>query len=417
MFFKKLGLQAELLSAVTAKGYKHPTPIQSRTIPVILNGSDVLAGAHTGTGKTAAFTLPILQSLNREAVSGYGPRALILTPTRELAVQVRESVSIYGKNLQLRSAVIYGGVGIYSQIKQLRRGVDIIVATPGRLLDHTNRGTLDLSTIEILVLDEADRMLDMGFIDDIRRIIKLLPHKRQNLFFFATYSDNVKNLANSILNNPKFIEVTRRNTAVETVTQLIHPVARTEKRRLLTHLIKEGELNRVLVFTRTKHGANRLSQQLTNDGITATAIHSDKSQSARSRALADFKKGVVRILVATDIASRGLDINYLPHVINFDLPAVPEDYIHRIGRTGRAGAKGTALSLVSADEKKQLNNIQRLMGYNIHVEMISGFNMEEANLEGTFVRRRNTNYFRKKTNSSGKNDWRKWKGKSYRKWA
>src|SRR3989304_1374947 len=344
MPFASLGLMAELLRAVEAQGYKNPTPIQSKTIPVVLSGRDVLAVAQTGTGKTAAFTLPMLQLLSRTPAKGRHPRALVLTPTRELAAQVGESVATYGKHLPIRSTVVYGGVGIVPQIGRLSRSVDVLVATPGRLLDHAGRRTVDLSKVEILVLDEADRMLDMGFIHDIKRIIKLLPVKRQNLLFSATYTDEVRRLADGLLHSPEMIEVARRNTAAETVTQVVHPVGSTRKRELLSHLIKTNDWRRVLVFTRTKHGASKLADQLSTDGVSATAIHGNKSQAARTKALSDFKRGAVRTLVATDIASRGLDIDSLPHVVNYELPNVPEDYIHRIGRTGRAGAEGGGAS-------------------------------------------------------------------------
>ncbi len=377
MSFERLGLQAELLDAVAAEGYTSPTPIQARAIPVILEGRDVLGGAQTGTGKTAAFALPILQLLNK-GERGRLPRALILTPTRELAAQVEESVRTYGRKLPLRSTVIYGGVGINPQIDALRRGVDILVATPGRLLDHAGQGTLNLSRVEILVLDEADRMLDMGFIHDIRRILKLLPHKRQNLLFSATYSNEIKSLADGLLHEPELIEVARRNTAAETVTHVVHPVGHTRKRELLSHLIKGGDWKRVLVFTRTKHGANRLANQLMSDGVSATAIHGNKSQAARTRALAEFKSGAVRTLVATDIAARGLDIDSLPHVVNYELPNIPEDYVHRIGRTGRAGANGKALSLVCLEEEELLTNIQKVLQHKIHVEKVPGFEQESA---------------------------------------
>ncbi|MBI1911121.1 MAG: DEAD/DEAH box helicase [Deltaproteobacteria bacterium] len=381
MSFESLGLKAELLSAVQAQGYTCPTPVQAKTIPVILEGRDVLAGAQTGTGKTAAFTLPMLHLLSNTqqgTPKGRAPRALVLTPTRELAAQVAESVKTYGTNLRLYSTVVYGGVNINPQIDQLRRGVDILVATPGRLLDHAGQRTVNLSKIEILVLDEADRMLDMGFIHDIKRIMKLLPPKRLNLLFSATYNDDIKRLADGILRNPELIEVARRNTAAETVSQVVHPVGQTRKRELLVHLINEGNWQQALVFTRTKHGANRLATQLLKDGINSTAIHGNKSQAARTKALADFKSGSVRILVATDIAARGLDIDSLPHVVNFDLPNVPEDYVHRIGRTGRAGATGIALSLVSAEERDLLKNIQRLLGRNIQVQEITGFKHEAS---------------------------------------
>ncbi len=373
MKFEELGLQAELLRAVSAEGYTTPTPVQARTIPVVLKGLDVLAGAQSGTGKTAAFTLPMLQLLDQSGGRGRFPRALVLAPTRELAVQVAESVRTYGRHMPLRSTVVFGGVGINQQIDKLRRGVDVLVATPGRLLDHVSKRTVNLSKVEILVLDEADRMLDMGFIHDIKRILKLLPARRQKLLFSATYSDEIKALADGLLHNPEVIEVARRNTAAETVTQVVHPVGHTRKRELLSHLIREGNWERVLVFTRTKHGANRLANQLLKDGISATAIHSNKSQAARTKALADFKRGAVRTLVATDIAARGLDIDRLPHVVNFELPNVAEDYIHRIGRTGRAGTEGVALSLVCREEQYLLKNIQRMLRHDIPVRQIENF--------------------------------------------
>jgi ATP-dependent RNA helicase RhlE len=373
MKFDELGLQAELLRAVSAQGYTTPTPVQARTIPVVLERRDVFAGAQTGTGKTAAFTLPMLQLLAEGGTRERFPRALVLTPTRELAAQVAESTRTYGRHMNLRSAVVFGGVGINPQIEKLRRGVDILVATPGRLLDHVSRRTVNLSRVEILVLDEADRMLDMGFIHDIKKILKLLPVKRQNLLFSATYTDEIRTLADGFLKDPEMVEVARRNTAAETVTQLVHPVGHTRKRELLSHLITEGDWNRVLVFTRTKHGANRLANQLLKDGISATAIHGNKSQTARTKALADFKRGAVRTRVATDIAARGLDIDSLPHVVNFELPHVPEDYVHRIGRTGRAGAEGTALSLVCREERHLLKNIQRVLHRDIPVRMVEGF--------------------------------------------
>ncbi|MBI5184949.1 MAG: DEAD/DEAH box helicase [Nitrospinae bacterium] len=386
MSFDQLGLQAELLSAVAKQGYTSPTPIQAKAIPVILQGRDVMAGAQTGTGKTAAFTLPILQLLSQNAAKERRPRALVLTPTRELAAQVRESVVTYGKGMRLRSTVIFGGVGINPQIGDLRRGVDIVVATPGRLLDHAGQRTVDLSRIEILVLDEADRMLDMGFIHDIKRIIKLLPVKRQNLLFSATYTNEIKSLADGLLHNPELIEVARRSAAAENVTQVVHSVPQLRKRALLTHLIKEGDWSQVLVFTRTKHGANKLAKQLMSDGVSATAIHGNKSQAARTSALADFKKGAVRTLVATDIAARGLDIDSLPHVVNYDLPHVPEDYVHRIGRTGRAGANGMALSLVCNEEQGLLAGIQRLLQRKIKVEEAAGFNYEHVSSGSPAIR-------------------------------
>jgi len=375
MSFEQLGLRAELLRAVRAQGYTTPTPIQKQAIPVVLEGGDVLAGAQTGTGKTAAFTLPLLQRLSENSPrrKTRHPRALVLTPTRELAAQVSESVGVYGEHLTQRHTVIFGGVGINPQISKLRQGVDILVATPGRLLDHVGQGTLDLSCIEILVLDEADRMLDMGFIHDIRKILKLLPKQRQNLLFSATYSNEIKLLADKLLNKPKLIEVARRNTAAETVEQSVYRVDRKRKRELLSKLINDGGWYQVLVFTRTKHGANRLAEQLSKDGINSAAIHGNKSQSARTRALAGFKSGDVQCLVATDIAARGIDIDRLPHVVNYELPNVAEDYVHRIGRTGRAGEEGEAISLVSSDEVKLLKQIQRLIKRELPVIEVEGF--------------------------------------------
>ena len=378
MSFETLGLSADMLRAVSEEGYTVPTPVQQQAIPYILQGRDVLAGAQTGTGKTAAFTLPLLQRLSTGPapahVKGRKPiRALVLTPTRELASQVEESVRIYGKYLSLTSAVIFGGVNINPQFTMLRKGVDILVATPGRLLDHLGQGSLDLSSVETLILDEADRMLDMGFIRDIRRVIAVLPKKRQNLMFSATYSDEIRALAESLLANPASVEVARRNTPAETVSQRIFPVDRERKRELLSGLIRGGDWRQVLVFTRTKHGANRLAKQLEQDGITTAAIHGNKSQAARTKALAGFKNGEVRVLVATDIAARGLDIDMLPHVVNFELPNVPEDYVHRIGRTGRAGAEGEAISLVCVDENDFLRGIERLLKRNFLREVIPGF--------------------------------------------
>ena len=361
MSFESLGLMPELTRALAERGYSEPTPVQARVIPEILAGRDLLAGAQTGTGKTAGFTLPILQLLNGNAHPPKAPRALVLVPTRELAAQVNESVRAYGKHLRLRTQVIFGGVGINPQIEGLRRGTDILVATPGRLLDHAQQGTVDLSRVQILVLDEADRMLDMGFIADIRRVIKLLPKQRQNLLFSATYSDDIRKLAQNLLHQPVEIEVARRNAAVDTVEQRAYMVQKDQKRALLSHLIHDGDWSQVLVFTRTKHGANRLTKQLQDDGIEAAAIHGNKSQSARTQALANFKRFDVRALVATEVASRGLDIKELPHVVNYELPNVPEDYVHRIGRTGRAGATGIAVSLVAQDEAGLLKDIEKVL--------------------------------------------------------
>ncbi len=377
MSFDTLGLSAELLRAVGEQGYTEPTPIQRKAIPIILEGRDVMAGAQTGTGKTAGFTLPLLQRLNlNPPKNGRRPvRALVLTPTRELAAQVGDSVKTYGRHLDLRSAVIFGGVKINPQIDKLRRGVDVLVATPGRLLDHASQRTVDLSQVEVLVLDEADRMLDMGFIHDIRKVLALLPAKgaRQNLLFSATFSEEIKQLAGNLLNSPELIEVARRNSTAERIEQVVHPVDKSRKRELLSHMIGSHNWRQVLVFTRTKHGANRLAQQLDRDGLSASAIHGNKSQGARTRALADFKSGRLRVLVATDIAARGLDIDQLPHVVNFELPNVPEDYVHRIGRTGRAGNEGVAVSLVCVDEHKLLRDIERLLKREIPKVVLEGY--------------------------------------------
>jgi len=374
MSFQDLGLSAELVRAVADKGYVEPTPVQRQAIPEILAGRDIMAGAQTGTGKTAGFTLPLLQRLaDGGPRSGRRVRALILTPTRELAAQVGESVAAYGRHLPLRSAVIFGGVKIGPQIARLRAGVDVLVATPGRLLDHVGQKTLDLSAVEILVLDEADRMLDMGFIHDIRRVLGLLPAGRQNLLFSATFPDAIKRLADDLLDAPSMIEVARRNAPAERVAQVVHPVDRERKRALLSKLISEGAWRQVLVFTRTKHGANRLAKQLGSDGIHAAAIHGNKSQAARTRALAEFKSGEVRVLVATDIAARGLDIDQLPHVVNFELPNVAEDYVHRIGRTGRAGREGEAVSLVCVDEQGLLRGIEQLLKRELPKVVVEGF--------------------------------------------
>jgi ATP-dependent RNA helicase RhlE len=376
MSFDSLGLSAALLRAVHEQGYTEPTPIQARVIPVVLAGHDVMAGAQTGTGKTAGFSLPLLQRLMSGAAPQDGrrrPRALVLTPTRELAAQVDESVRAYGKHLPLSSAVIFGGVSINPQISLLRRGVDILVATPGRLLDLAQQRAVDLRGIEIFVLDEADRMLDMGFLPDIRRVIGLLPAERQNLLFSATFPDDIRALANKMLRSPVSVEVGQRNATADKIEQAVYFVERAEKRPVLSWLIGSNRWSQVLVFTRTKHGANRLAEQLERDGLTAAAIHGNKSQGARTRALADFKSGAVRVLVATDIAARGIDIDDLPHVVNFDLPEVPEHYVHRIGRTGRAGKEGFALSLVSADDRPLLKGIERLLGRRLTVRTLEGY--------------------------------------------
>ena len=377
MSFENLGLAQPILKAISEAGYETPTPIQLQAIPAVLSGTDLLAGAQTGTGKTAGFTLPLLHLM-----SGAGKprpqeprrvRALILTPTRELAAQVEESVRTYSKYLPLRSMVIFGGVGMNPQIDALRRGVDILVATPGRLLDHHQQGTVDLSHVEYFVLDEADRMLDMGFIHDIRRVLAILPAKKQSLLFSATFSDEIKALAERLLNQPKSIEVARRNATADTVEQVVHPVDRDRKKELLAHLITSNNWFQVLVFTRMKHGANRLVEFLQKHDITAMAIHGNKSQSARTRALSEFKSGDLQVLVATDIAARGIDIDQLPHVVNFELPNVPEDYVHRIGRTGRAGSEGRAISLVCIDEEGFLADIERLIKRPIPREMVKGY--------------------------------------------
>lgn len=375
MTFDDLGLSTELLQAVSKQGYSQPTPIQANAIPAVLKGSDVLAAAQTGTGKTAGFTLPLLQRLSKaRPASGRRPvRALILTPTRELAAQVGESVRCYGAHLPLRSTIIFGGVSIRPQLNALRQGVDILIATPGRLLDHVGQGTVNLSQVETLILDEADRMLDMGFIHDIRKILALLPKKRQNLLFSATFSNDIKKLAGGFMNRPELIEVARQNTAAESVNQIVHRVDKKRKRALLSYLIGSQNWQQVLVFTRTKHGANRLSGQLEKDGLSSAAIHGNKSQGARTKALADFKKGKVRVLVATDIAARGLDIDQLPYVVNFELPNVAEDYVHRIGRTGRAGHEGHAASLVSTDEASLLKGIEKLLKNKIPEQQIEGY--------------------------------------------
>jgi ATP-dependent RNA helicase RhlE len=377
MTFDELGLSEPLLRAVEEKGYTEPSPIQAEAIPAVLSGRDVMAAAQTGTGKTAGFTLPILQLLHENgSLHPHRIRALVLTPTRELAAQVAESVDTYGAHLPLKSTVVFGGVKINPQIQRLRKGVDILVATPGRLLDLHQQGEVNFRDLEILVLDEADRMLDMGFIHDIRRILKLLPERRQNLLFSATFVQEIRELTNSILRDPLEVEVSPPNATADLVEQWVHPVDKKRKTALLKELVVDNDWQQVLVFSRTKHGANRLAQNLDKAGIDAAAIHGNKSQSARTRALAGFKEGRIRVLVATDIAARGLDIAQLPQVVNFDLPNVPEDYVHRIGRTGRAGAAGRAYSLVSADEIKQLNGIEQLIQRHLTRDYIPGFEPE-----------------------------------------
>ncbi|WP_341906310.1 DEAD/DEAH box helicase [Polaromonas sp. YR568] len=381
MTFEELNLAPAILKAVLEQGYDTPTPIQAQAIPAVLAGGDLLGGAQTGTGKTAAFTLPLLQRLsseprltNRRGVNAV--RALIMTPTRELAAQVEESVRTYGKYLDLTSMVMFGGVGMGAQIEKLRRGVDILVATPGRLLDHASQGTLDLSQVQILVLDEADRMLDMGFIHDIKKVLALVPKQKQSLLFSATFSDEIRELANGLLKNPESIQVTPRNTTVQRITQTIHPVGRSKKKALLTHIINEHNWSQVLVFTRTKFGANNVAEHLTKQGIPAMALHGNKSQTARTQALADFKSGTIRALVATDIAARGIDIDELPHVVNYEIPNVSEDYVHRIGRTGRAGNSGEAVSLVCLDEEGFMQDIERFTKQTIEKVIVPGFEAE-----------------------------------------
>jgi len=381
MTFDELNLAPAILKAVREQGYDTPTPIQAQAIPAILEGHDLLGGAQTGTGKTAAFTLPLLHKLN--AGSGKtnkfgkdGVAALVLAPTRELAAQVEESIRTYGKYLQLTSTVIFGGVGMNPQVDRIKRGVDILVATPGRLLDLQQQGNLDLSTVEILVLDEADRMLDMGFLPDVKKILALMPREKQSLLFSATFSDEIRDLANSLLRNPQSIQVTPRNTTVQRITQVVHPVGRSKKKQLLAHIIQEHNWSQVLVFTRTKFGANNVAEFLTKNGIQAMALHGNKSQSARTQALAGFKSGDIRALVATDIAARGIDIDELPHVVNYEIPNVPEDYVHRIGRTGRAGNEGAAVSFVCLDEEGWMQEIERFTKQSIPSVTVEGFGPE-----------------------------------------
>jgi|TARA_B100001146_G_scaffold139299_1_gene122230 ATP-dependent RNA helicase RhlE len=373
MSFNNLGLSFELKKSIEDKGYTNPSDVQLQAIPSILKGNDIMAGAQTGTGKTAAFALPILQRLQNDESKRRRVRALVLVPTRELAAQVGDSFRDYGNNLRFRTSTLFGGVNINTQINKLRKGVDIVVATPGRLLDHLNQKTLDLSELEVFVLDEADRMLDMGFIRDIKKVLKYLPKKKQNLLFSATFPKEIKALADNLLNSPKMIQVASSNSTVDKVVQVVYPVDKDKKRGLLAHCIKEEGWFQVLVFSKTKHGANKLAVQLTKEGIDAVAFHGNKSQAARTRALKDFKDGKTQVLVATDIAARGIDIHLLPQVVNFDLPYVPEDYIHRIGRTARAGQEGKAVSLVSADEHKLLFDIEKLLKYEIQRKIIQGF--------------------------------------------
>jgi len=417
MSFTKLGLNADILKAIDEQGYTTPTPIQKEAIPVIMQKEDVLAAAQTGTGKTAGFTLPMLNMLSTKSVKkGNKPyiKALILTPTRELASQVADNINSYSKYLPIKTAVIFGGVGINPQKAVLRKGVDIVIATPGRLLDHISQETIDLSRVEFLVLDEADRMLDMGFIHDIKKVLSYLPSHRQNLLFSATFSDDIKKLAGRFLNNPKTIEVAKRNTSSSQVEQVVHYVQKDKKRSLLSFLIHTQELKQVLVFARTKHGANRLSEYLKNQNISAAAIHGGKSQGARTKALADFKANEIRVLVATDIAARGIDIELLPNVINFELPNMPEDYVHRIGRTGRAGNNGIAISLVCDEESVYLRDIEKLIKKDIEVKQIEGMTVSRLkaptktkssdNSKNKSSNRNNKQRDRKQENRSSKND-------------
>ena len=381
MNFEELNLAPAIQKAVLEQGYVTPTPIQAQAIPAVLAGQDLLAGAQTGTGKTAAFTLPILHKLTmsrsvENKFGVYGIRALVLTPTRELAAQVEESVRTYGKYLQLTSAVIFGGVGMNPQIERIQKGVDILVATPGRLLDLEQQGELDLSTVQILVLDEADRMLDMGFIHDVKKVLALVPKEKQSLLFSATFSDEIRELANGLLKNPQSIQVTPRNTTVQRISQIVHPVGRGKKKALLAHIINEHNWSQVLVFTRTKFGANNVAEYLTKNGINAMALHGNKSQTARTQALAGFKSGEIRALVATDIAARGIDIDDLPHVVNYEIPNISEDYVHRIGRTGRAGSSGEAVSLVSLDEEGFMKEIELFTNQQVPVVPVEGFGPE-----------------------------------------
>lgn len=406
MSFESLGLSTELVRAVSEKGYTVPTPIQLQAIPHILDGRDLMGAAQTGTGKTAGFTLPLLQRLmeSQKTHPGRRPlRALVITPTRELAAQVAESIETYGRYLPLKSTVVFGGVSINPQKQKLIRGVDILTATPGRLLDHVGQRSVDLSQVELLVLDEADRMLDMGFIHDIRKLLNLLPKHKQTLLFSATFADDIKKLANGLLNSPALVEVARQNTAVEAIQQRVHPVDKKHKRELLSHLISSGDWKQVLVFNRTKHGANKLAEQLNKDGINSSAIHGNKSQGARTRALAEFKSGKVRVLVATDIAARGLDINQLPHVVNFELPNIPEDYVHRIGRTGRAGNGGEAVSLVCVDELKLLRDIEKVINREIPKTVIEGFQPDPSIKPEPIQRGRASNQGKPRRSNQGNN--------------
>ena len=418
MSFNKLGLSPALLKAIQDKGYTKPSEIQKEAIPEILKGNDILAGAQTGTGKTAAFALPILHTLQNAESKRRRVRVLVLVPTRELASQVGESFRDYGSNLRFRTSILYGGVSINTQIDKIKKGVDIVVATPGRLLDHLNQKTLNLFELETFVLDEADRMLDMGFIRDIKKILKYLPEEKQNLLFSATFPNEIKSLADSLLNSPKRIQVKSNNSTADKVKQVVYPVDKSRKRELLVHCIKEENWFQVLVFSRTKHGANKLAQQLNKEGIDADALHGNKSQAQRTRALKDFKDSKTQVLVATDIAARGIDISLLPHVVNFDLPYVPEDYIHRIGRTARAGQEGKAISLVSADEHKLLFDIEKLLKSPIPRETIVGFeptqnlSTDAPKSRGSSRKKQNSSRTSKKGSPRSKTSWNKRKNKN-----
>ena len=418
MSFNKLGLSPALLKAIQDKGYTKPSEIQKEAIPEILKGNDILAGAQTGTGKTAAFALPILHTLQNAESKRRRVRVLVLVPTRELASQVGESFRDYGSNLRFRTSILYGGVSINTQIDKIKKGVDIVVATPGRLLDHLNQKTLNLFELETFVLDEADRMLDMGFIRDIKKILKYLPEEKQNLLFSATFPNEIKSLADTLLNSPKRIQVKSNNSTADKVEQVVYPVDKSRKRELLTHCIDEEKWFQVLVFSRTKHGANKLAQQLNKEGIDADALHGNKSQAQRTRALKDFKDLKTQVLVATDIAARGIDISLLPHVVNFDLPYVPEDYIHRIGRTARAGHEGKAISLVSADEHKLLFDIEKLLKSPIPRETIVGFeptqnlSTDAPKSRGSSRKKQHSSRTSKKGSPRSKTSWNKRKNKN-----
>ena len=411
MKFNDLGLMPSLLKAINDKGYTEPSPVQEKAIPLVLKRKDILASAQTGTGKTAGFTLPLLQILSKQSSSNHRKiRALILTPTRELAAQIYDNVVEYSKYIELRSAVIFGGVNQKPQVSKIRNGIDILIATPGRLLDLENQRLLSLRNVEILVLDEADRMLDMGFQRDINKIMNLLPSKRQNLLFSATFSKEIKRLAKGILNDPAMVETSPQNTTVEAIVQYVYNVDKNKKSNLIIQLIKEGNWRQVLVFTRTKHGANNLCKKMIKADISAAAIHGNKSQGARTKALAGFKDGSVEILVATDIAARGLDIPLLPHVINFELPNIPEDYVHRIGRTGRAGAKGEAISLVCIDEKQYLKDIEKLVNLKIPSKIKKGFEPDPNAVPEPLKQKSRNNFSRNKGRSNrnkNRNNYRK----------